>query len=374
MQRPTMTRRRFLTGTGGGLAATALTSVLPGWAPLRRLGLGVPPAHASPSVVLDPNDPLANFTQETFTGQGIFLTPTVLTVQDISAADVNNLYASEPHAAPGGDLDIFVQFKVSDFSLANADSGVWFVINDGESGAAVARCINNGGVLGIGIAAGINFVDPANYPVFVAVNWLPYTTLRLRRTAQGAAQIVELNGVAPNPPAVFPGPLPQRTRGIPSVEFGCASVEARATIDVQQFYSEVPHLEVPFAMFRARADLVLGRRANDDRFDVEALVTLGPESDGIDPLGEDATLELGPGAWTIPAGGFRAQRGGWFSFRGWVDGTQIAAVIAPLPGGQYTFAALGARAQLEGAHNPLPVGLTIGDDAGHTDVQARIVA
>jgi hypothetical protein len=71
----------------------------------------------------------------------------------------------------------------------------------------------------------------------------------------------------------------------------------------------VPQLEVPFATFRARADLVLGHRANDDRFDVEALVTLGP-GDGIDPLSEDVTLELGPGAWTIPAGGFRAQPGG----------------------------------------------------------------
>lgn len=136
----------------------------------------------------------------------------------------------------------------------------------------------------------------------------------------------------------------------------------------------MPHLEVPFTTFRARADLVLGRRPNDDRFDVEALVTLGPGSDGIDPLGEDVTLELGPGAWTIPAGGFHAQRGGWFSFRGWVDGTQIGAVIAPLPGGHYAFAALGTRAQLDGAQNLLPVGLTIGDDAGHADVLARIVA
>jgi hypothetical protein len=40
MQRLGMSRRRFVVGAGGALAAAGLTPVLPDWAALRHLGLG----------------------------------------------------------------------------------------------------------------------------------------------------------------------------------------------------------------------------------------------------------------------------------------------------------------------------------------------
>ncbi len=142
----------------------------------------------------------------------------------------------------------------------------------------------------------------------------------------------------------------------------------------QSAHAEVLSAALPFASFRARADIYLGPRPGDDRFDVEALFTLGAGSDGINPLTEDVTLMLGPGEWTIPAGSFRRQRGGWFSFRGFVGTTGLGVAITPLGGGRFGFAALGAGAELSGVANPVAVGLTIGDDAGETDVLAYILA
>jgi len=161
-QRLGMSRRRFVVGAGGALAAAGLTPVLPDWAALRRLGLGVPPASAATGVVLDTSNPFANFSQETATGQGVFPTPTVLTVQDINSGDINNLFARDPDAAAGIELDIVVRFDISIFTSANADTGVRFIINDGTGNAAYLCCINNGGTLGVGIARDIQFTDPAN--------------------------------------------------------------------------------------------------------------------------------------------------------------------------------------------------------------------
>lgn len=89
---------------------------------------------------------------------------------------------------------------------------------------------------GIGIAASTAFSDPANYPVFVAVEWRGRLTLRLRRTAAGDAQIVELDGVPLSPPPTLPfAQLPTRNRTFPTVEFGCPSPEATALMNLLGF-------------------------------------------------------------------------------------------------------------------------------------------
>ena len=240
VQRLGMSRRRFVFGAGVALAAAGLTPVLPDWAALRRLGLGVPPAFAATGVVLDTANPLANFTQETITGQKIFPTPTVLTIQDGSPADINNLYAQDPDAAPGVEIDLVVTSDVSDFIPINADIGVRFVINDGQTSAAQLTCVIINGAPGVAIAKDLNYNDPTNYAAFVPVNWLATTTVRFRRLATGGAEIMEVNSVAPNPRALHTGPFAARTRPVAGVEFGCASVEAQATIDVRTFYSERP--------------------------------------------------------------------------------------------------------------------------------------
>ena len=67
---------------------------------------------------------------------------------------------------------------------------------------------------------------------------------------------------------------------------------------------------VPFAAFDAKAEIALRPRANDDAFEVKATFTLGPGSDGIAPLTEVVSLQVGSFSTTIPAGSFKVDKKG----------------------------------------------------------------
>jgi alpha-tubulin suppressor-like RCC1 family protein len=151
----------------------------------------------------------------------------------------------------------------------------------------------------------------------------------------------------------------------------CTVTMTEARSVTATFEPFVPSQE-PFARFGARAQIVLGSGADDDRFAVEALVTLGAGSNGIDPLTEPVTLALGIGEWTIPPGSFRRISLGGFVFKGSVGATSLAVVILPSRGGIIGFAAVGAGAELTGAQNPVDVRLIIGDDSGTTAAVARV--
>ena len=102
----------------------------------------------------------------------------------------------------------------------------------------VAACIVKGGVPGIGLAQGNVFTDANSYPAFVPVNWKAVTSLRVRRTNEGA-EIIEVNGVAPvTRQFVDRVGLPTRHRVDPTVEFGCPSVEAEVSVSIHAFRTE----------------------------------------------------------------------------------------------------------------------------------------
>ena len=206
------------------------------------LGLALTVFTATPAMAevrLDTANPLADFTQEG--GQSFTGSPTVLSLNDGAITDIVNLYAPDPDAAAGGAVDIVATFMVVVGSLSGADLGVHLVINDGESKAVIAALIVQGGVKGIGLAGGTDFSDPLNYPVFVPVNWSAPTTVRLRRTAEGDGEIVEVNGVAPSPRALLvSGLLAPRNRVGSTFEFGCTSPEATVNVDFTEFFTEEP--------------------------------------------------------------------------------------------------------------------------------------
>jgi hypothetical protein len=191
------------------------------------------------------------------------------------------------------------------------------VINDGQR-AAIAACVVRNGERGIGLLAQGAAPDPASYPVFVPVDWQMFVTLRLRRSAGGDAEIIEINGVTPNPRAILPaaqcaGP----TRSVPSFEFGARSVEAFCTVEYTAFSSETVSLPVAgtlsFARFRIRDS------ESNDRLAFRAEYSLGPASNGIDPAVEPVTIRLAtPGCcdfYTATLSGFtvhgRAPRRRW---------------------------------------------------------------
>jgi hypothetical protein len=248
------------------------------------------------ATTLDPASPLANFTQE---GAETFAAGTILTVNDTSIGDFVSFFAGDADASPGKELDLIATFQVKQTTRNNADAGNRIVINDGVTHAVIASCIVQNGVSGIGLYSQGAAADPASYPVFVAVDWQAApTTIRLRRTLAGDAEIVEVNGVAPSPRALLTAdklPPPTRT-GFGSVEFGCASPEATCTVDYIALRSETVAIPVggklSFTRFRLRdAD-------STDTIRFRADYTLGTGSNGIDPGAEPVTIKL-----STPGGG-----------------------------------------------------------------------
>lgn len=274
------------------LGAAGLAHLLPyGWP---RIGSLIPEAYAA--VVLDPNNPTPPFTLE---GIGNCGTPgTVLAMNDSSSSNVCNLFAADSDAAQGGpDLDIITTFQVlTDDMHAGDEIGVRFVIDEAVEKRVVAACFMKAGVPAIGLAAGNDFTDQNSYPAFVLVNWKAVTSLRIRRTQQGA-EIIEVNGVAPATRQFIDRPLlPTAFRPQPSVEFGCPSSEAIVTVDIHAFASERVVVPVPGRL--TFTDLRIRDADSTDRLRFRADFTLGAASNGIDPATEQVTIKL-----STPGGG-----------------------------------------------------------------------
>ena len=139
---------------------------------------------------------------------------------------------------------------------------------------------------------------------------------------------------------------------------------------------------VPFAAFRANVEIELRHQSHDedvearhrpheDAFEMTAIFTLGPNNNGIAPLTEAVTVQVGTFSTTIPAGSF-TQKKGRFTFEGVINGVRLEAVLRSLVlGNDYEFKVEGKGADLTGTVNPVTVGLTIGDDSGSTAIRAK---
>jgi hypothetical protein len=139
---------------------------------------------------------------------------------------------------------------------------------------------------------------------------------------------------------------------------------------------------VPFAAFRANVEIELHHRpphdehemrhqSHEDAFEMTAIFTLGSNNNGIAPLTEAVTVQVGTFSTTIPAGSFKSHKGR-FTFEGVIHGVTLEAVLRSLTlGNDYEFKVEGKGADLTGTANPVTVGLTIGDDSGSTTVTAK---
>jgi hypothetical protein len=103
---------------------------------------------------------------------------------------------------------------------------------------------------------------------------------------------------------------------------------------------------------------------------------LGVGSNGIDLVKEAVSVQVtgrsGAYSVTIPAGSFKADRGGAFKFLGTINRVKLDAAFRPLAGGGFEFEVETAGANLKGFSNPVTVNLTIGDDGASKTVKAEI--
>jgi hypothetical protein len=129
---------------------------------------------------------------------------------------------------------------------------------------------------------------------------------------------------------------------------------------------------LPFAAFKADVDLDI----EDGEFELMITLTLGAGNNGVDPSAETVSLQVtgGTAAFSvaIPAGSFKKDRSGRFTFQGTINGVRMLASIRPLRNGAFEFEIEGERVNLKGVANPVTVSLTIGDDTGSRAVRAKI--
>jgi hypothetical protein len=194
-------------------------------------------APALPCTTLDPGNP-GNFTRE---GQQPAIPGAVLRLIDTSSSDRIVFFANDACAGLGRDCDVVATFRMIQAIPNNVDAGNRVVINDGISRAAIATCVVISGVRGIGLLSQGQPSDASSYPVFVPVDWetVPIT-IRLRRYANGDAELIEINGAAPNPRALLlAGQVAGKTRAGGTVEFGVGSPpEPECTVEYAAFRSE----------------------------------------------------------------------------------------------------------------------------------------
>jgi len=97
----------------------------------------------------------------------------------------------------------------------------------------------------------------------------------------------------------------------------------------------------------------------------------GAISNGINPVTENVTLQIGTFSVTIPADSFKLNPDGTFFFHGGINGVSMKVQIVPLGNNIFTFNAVGTGVDLTGLTNPVTVVVTIGDDTGSTAVTAQ---
>jgi uncharacterized repeat protein (TIGR03803 family) len=130
---------------------------------------------------------------------------------------------------------------------------------------------------------------------------------------------------------------------------------------------------IPFSAFStALLEIDLDPNPTDDAFLLLSALTLGANSNGIDPPSEPVALRVGPVTTQIPPGSFTRSGPGLFTFAGVINGVDLQLVIEAAGGKSYTFSAAGQGANLVGTTNPVPVMLAIGNDTGTASVAARI--
>ena len=121
---------------------------------------------------------------------------------------------------------------------------------------------------------------------------------------------------------------------------------------------------VPFASSFARLEIA------KPSFDLNESFTLGANSNGINPVTENVTLQISTFSVMVPAGSFKLRLDGTFAFKGVINGVSLDVQIVPLGNNIFTFNAVGTGVDLTGLTNPVSVVLTIGINAGTTTVTA----
>jgi uncharacterized repeat protein (TIGR03803 family) len=128
----------------------------------------------------------------------------------------------------------------------------------------------------------------------------------------------------------------------------------------------------PFSAFNAKLAIYYGPNPNQDAFGLLGSFTLASSSDGINPVTEPVTHQVGGFTAEIPPNSFTQSPLGTYSFIGTINGVDMEVVIQPIGGKQFAVEAAALNTNLTGTANPVTIKLSIDDDSGTTPVNAVI--
>jgi uncharacterized repeat protein (TIGR03803 family) len=128
-------------------------------------------------------------------------------------------------------------------------------------------------------------------------------------------------------------------------------------------------LFTPFASFQA--DLAISTKQPYGYALVGDFTTTAANT-AINPTTDAVTIEIANYTVTIPPGSFKATFGAYV-YQGTINGVTNYLLLTPFGKNQYAFAAVGSPENLSATTNPVTVGLTIGTNAGTSQVNAARV-
>jgi hypothetical protein len=130
------------------------------------------------------------------------------------------------------------------------------------------------------------------------------------------------------------------------------------------FKVHVQVVPVPFAVLSVALDVKRGRTPRMDSLAFKMTFALGAGSDGIAPLTEPVTIQIGPLSFHLPAGSFYRNNKGKFEFKGVLAGVSVKATISLLRSGRYTLTLKASPVNGTGLRNPVDTQVLIGNDSG----------
>jgi hypothetical protein len=134
--------------------------------------------------------------------------------------------------------------------------------------------------------------------------------------------------------------------------------------DVRVSDSDAFVSDINTSLFGSLAGAQLQLQRSIGLFTLTAGFVLGTGSDGIDPLTEAVTVQIGSYVASIPASSFTQATTGTYVFGGKVGGSSVLLRLVKAPdGNSFNFLARIPAGSIKGITNPVKVTLTVGDDA-----------
>ncbi len=170
----------------------------------------------------------------------------------------------------------------------------------------------------------------------------------------------------------FPGPKENFLAAVDTTLGVVSTIGIKPTVDGLDALAFVPPSTIGFSTFTLKKTMVKFKHTPDnDEFMVKGKFVLGEGNDGINPVNEDVTVNVGTSSIVIPSPYlFVEETAGKYKFEGKIDGVDVKMKIVGTFD-TFNFKIMAKGVDLTGTPNPVDVELIIGDDIGQSSIRLK---